>query len=88
MDIRFLPHNAHLATGAAEFAARDPHLRRLAGQPLVYNSPLLERLPGREGIFTITGGRQIGKTTLLKQWMARLLHQATSRHRYSSSPAN
>ncbi len=72
MDPRFLPHNTHLDLPET-FANTDPHLRRLAGLPLIYYSQLLERLPEVPGIYTVTGGRQVGKTTLLKQWMEKLL---------------
>ena len=75
MDIRFEPHNTHLA-GRSTFLKQDPHLRRLAAQPLPYRSPLIDSLPARSpGIYSITGGRQIGKTTLLKQWMGELLEK-------------
>ena len=68
MDARFLPHNAHLE-GAEQFFQNDPHLKALGKQLLVYRSPLLKELPRyQEGIYTIGGGRQVGKTTLLKQW--------------------
>lgn len=67
----FQIHNTHL-DGA--FSDLDPHLRRLRAQPLIYRFPLLDRLPrSQPGIYTVGGGRQIGKTTLLKQWMADLL---------------
>ncbi|MCE2450889.1 MAG: ATP-binding protein [Candidatus Latescibacteria bacterium] len=67
----FQIHNSHLE-GA--FSDLDPHLRRLRAQPLIYRFPLLDRLPRNQpGIYTVGGGRQIGKTTLLKQWMADLL---------------
>ncbi len=73
MDSRFLIHNSHLES-ATEFAKLDPNLRQLARQPLVHVSDILTRLPvDKPGIYSITGGRQIGKTTLLKQWMAKLL---------------
>ena len=73
MDTRFAAHNAHLDDPEA-FAVLDPHLRLLARQPLIHLPPLLDRLPvGKPGIYSIAGGRQIGKTTLLKQWMQRLL---------------
>lgn len=72
MDSRFIHHNSHLE-GADSFELLDPNLRRLRKQLLVYQAPLLESLPIEPGIFTVTGGRQVGKTTLLKQWMARLL---------------
>ena len=67
----FQIHNTHL-DGA--FSDLDPHLRRLRALPLIYRFPLLDRLPrSQPGIYTVGGGRQIGKTTLLKQWMADLL---------------
>jgi uncharacterized protein len=73
MDIRFSPHNTHL-DDPGSFEARDPHLRQLRQQPLVYRSQLLEDLPAQKpGIYTLGGGRQIGKTTLMKQWMQLLL---------------
>lgn len=69
----FLPHNAHRISPAA-FRELDPHLRRLAEQPLVFRSRLLDLLPKSEpGIYTLGGARQIGKTTLLKQWVELLL---------------
>ena len=81
MDDPFRIHNAHLDDAAA-FSSLDPHLRRLEKQPLVHRSALLRRLPRqRPGIYTIGGGRQIGKTTLLKQWMADLLHSGTTPER-------
>ncbi|MBW1800543.1 MAG: ATP-binding protein [Deltaproteobacteria bacterium] len=81
MDTRFLPHNTHMED-PARFPERDPHLRNLKQFPLVYTSPLLSRLPGRvPGIYSLTGGRQIGKTTLIKQWMARLLQERVSPER-------
>lgn len=67
----FQIHNSHLD---GSFSDLDPHLRRLRDQPLIYRFPLLDRLPrSQPGIYTVGGGRQIGKTTLLKQWMADLL---------------
>lgn len=57
-----------------EFKARDPHLRRIASLPFNYLSPLAEapnfKIPG---IYLITGGRQVGKTTFLKQYILQLL---------------
>lgn len=56
------------------FSQRDPQLLKLADLPLKYDNPLLDTFPmGNPGIFSLTGGRQIGKSTLLKQWMARLM---------------
>jgi len=72
MDTRFSPHNTHRESPAA-FDERDPHLRQLRQQPLVFHSYLLEKLPAIPGIYTLGGGRQVGKTTLVKQWMANLL---------------
>lgn len=73
MDPRFLPHNTHRES-LGEFAKRDPNLRQVAKLPLPYRSPLLDRLLRLgPGVYSLTGGRQIGKTTVLKQWMAELL---------------
>ncbi|MDQ1238700.1 MAG: uncharacterized protein QG577_885 [Thermodesulfobacteriota bacterium] len=81
MDIRFSPHNTHL-DDPGSFEMRDPHLRQLQQQPLVHRSHLLEELPDdKPGIFTIGGGRQIGKTTLMKQWMALLLKNGVAPER-------
>jgi len=74
MDTQFLVHNAHL-NNPREFAKYDPHLRNLTKQKYIYQAPILQKLPcNQPGIYTLSGGRQIGKTTLLKQWMERLLH--------------
>ncbi len=73
MDNRFTPHNLHME-GLDIFTRQDPNLRALKKSKLVYQSPLINNLPQKKaGIYTITGGRQIGKTTLLKQWMAHLI---------------
>lgn len=73
MDTRFLPHNKHL-DDPASFAEQDPQLRRLHQQKYQHRSKLLKTLPTTlPGIYTLGGGRQIGKSTLLKQWMADLL---------------
>ncbi len=73
MDIRFSPHNLHLES-LDIFMQQDPNLRALTNQKLVHKSSLLDDLPqGEPGIYTITGGRQIGKTTLLKQWMKQII---------------
>ncbi|MFA6038359.1 MAG: ATP-binding protein [Legionellales bacterium] len=75
MDIQFSPHNTHLEN-AETFARTDPHLRRLYAAPYVYHSPIIAQIPVDEpGIIILGGGRQIGKTTLLKQWMEKLLQQ-------------
>ena len=73
MDPRFLPHNTHLENPAG-FAEQDPQLRRLSRQTYQYRSDLLDDLAvATPGIYTLGGGRQIGKSTLLKQWMDELL---------------
>ena len=73
MDPRFLPHNSH-RENPGRFSTNDPQLKHLAGCPFRHRSVLLDRLPRRtSGIFTLGGGRQTGKSTLLKQWMAELL---------------
>ena len=73
MDPRFLPHNSHLDNPAG-FAELDPQLRMLQRQVHQYRSALLDELTAASpGIYTLGGGRQIGKSTLLKQWMNELL---------------
>jgi hypothetical protein len=75
MDTRFLPHNTH-REGPLHFSAQDPQLRRLKRLAYAYTPDLLAVLPDKvPGIYSITGGRQIGKTTLLKQWMEKLLKE-------------
>jgi len=73
MDIRFLPHNTHLDS-PKDFTLLDPNFKQLKKQKLIYFSPIINGLPQNEpGIYSITGGRQIGKTTLIKQWMNKLI---------------
>lgn len=75
IDPRFLTHNSHL-NSPETFSLRDPQLCRLTSQPYVFRSTLINRFPSIiPGIYTLGGGRQIGKTTLLKQWMKQLLDQ-------------
>jgi predicted AAA+ superfamily ATPase len=77
MDIRFSNHNLHLSS-IEDFAKLDPHLRLLTRQPLVFESKLLDSFMTLEaGVYIVSGGRQVGKTTLLKQWMLRLLQHKT-----------
>jgi predicted AAA+ superfamily ATPase len=64
------------------FVKRDPHLKELQKQLLVHRSCLLDKFPRRQpGIYTIGGGRQVGKTTLMKQWMADLLQNGIAPER-------
>jgi predicted AAA+ superfamily ATPase len=75
IDPRFLPHNSHLDS-VQTFQEKDPQLRRLKSQVYIHRSILINLFPIKiPGIYTLGGGRQIGKTTLLKQWMAYLLDQ-------------
>ncbi len=76
-----MPHNTHLDDPAA-FEDRDPNLRQLKSHVHVHRSSLLDRLPAKvPGIYTLGGGRQIGKTTLVKQWMNELLCAGTEPER-------
>jgi predicted AAA+ superfamily ATPase len=73
MDTRFAPHNLHLQSPQI-FRDSDPNLARLKTMPYVFDSPLIGEFPvAVPGVYSLTGGRQIGKTTLLKQWMLHLL---------------
>jgi len=58
------------------FLKEDPHLRRVALQPFSYVSPLVDTPEFLQpGILMVTGGRQVGKTTCLKQFIAKLLRE-------------
>ena len=73
VDPRFAPHNLQLEDPAL-FRTMDPQLRELRRLPVAYRYPILGHLPVDEpGIYSITGGRRIGKSTALKQWMCDLL---------------
>ena len=62
-----------------EFIKLDYNLRNLSKQTFVFKSSLIDSLPMHEpGIYTIGGGRQIGKTTLLKQWMLHLMQSGVN----------
>lgn len=62
------------------FYREDPHLRRAALQPFSYVSPLINAPEFLEpGILMITGGRQVGKTTCLKQFIVKLLNEGKLR---------
>lgn len=75
---QFMVHNSQLET-PNEFKKRDPHWRMLSRQVYPYLPPLVHQLPKDiPGIYTITGGRQIGKTTLAKQWMQSLLKEGVN----------
>ena len=58
------------------YQRKDPHLKKLKSLPLVYYSPLLNEPDfNNPGIYLITGGRQVGKTTFLKQFILKLLQK-------------
>ena len=81
MDTRFIAHNMHL-TDVHLFAQHDPHLQVLAKQTYVYQASIIDELPRAiPGIYTLCGGRQIGKTTLLKQWVLSLLNRGVAPER-------
>jgi hypothetical protein len=70
---RFIEHNKHWQSPEI-FAEQDPHLYALTKRHLIYEPELIYELPYFiPGIYTLSGGRQIGKTTLLKQWMKYLV---------------
>jgi len=78
IDPKFAAHNSHL-NDPNSFADHDPQLKRLKQQKFIYQAGLLQKIPTTiTGIYTLGGGRQIGKTTLLKQWMLLLLEQGIS----------
>ena len=78
MDIRFQPNNTHL-DNAKTFAKTDPHLKRLYAEKYVHYSNIINEIPrDQPGIMTLGGGRQVGKSTLLKQWMKDLLKNGTT----------
>ena len=80
MDPLFSAHNSHWIS-ATDFHKTDPHLRRLSEQALVYRFPLMDQLPvGLPGVYSMTGVRQIVKTTILKQWIDERLRCGTDPH--------
>lgn len=73
--MEFQVHNL-FRDSVARFLRDDPHLRRAAAQPFLYVSELVNTPAFLEpGIFMLTGGRQVGKTTCLKQFLAKLLRE-------------
>lgn len=86
MNEKFAPYNTHLYF-PDNYWENDHHLRLLKEQPYIYENPIIAELPRETpGIYTLGGGRQIGKTTLLKQWITTLLAggiEADSIHFYT-----
>ena len=75
MKEEFQIHNL-FRDSLARFLREDPHLRRAAAQPFTYVSELVNTPAFLEpGIFMLTGGRQVGKTTCLKQFLAKVLRE-------------
>ena len=57
-------------------------------QHYIFHSPIIDELPmDIPGIYNLGGGRQVGKTILLKQWTLRLYEgakdQVSKRHQTS-----
>ena len=78
MNEYFKVHNCHIE-GMESYLLVDPQLKKLANLPFVWTPPLVEQfceLPF--GIYTLSGGRQIGKSTLLKQWVLRLIKRGVA----------
>lgn len=71
----FLIHNLFWKA-KDDFRQRDPHLMRLEGLSFVHRSELETEIPVlTPGIYILTGGRQVGKSTLLKFIILRLLKE-------------
>ena len=78
MDTMFLPNNWHLKS-LDSFNKYDPQLATLHTQKYTYHSSIIDELPTNiPGIYNVGGGRQIGKTTLLKQWMLKLMNDGVA----------
>ncbi len=74
MDALFDIHNLQLES-IKTFQDNDPQLRTLKKQTLVHRDRILDEFPQKTpGIYALTGGRQIGKSTLMKQWMLELMN--------------
>lgn len=72
---KFVVHNQHWVS-LEQFINFDPHLKKLKDLPYVYQPELLSKFPYHTpGIFVIGGGRQIGKTTFLKQSILKLVSE-------------
>jgi len=75
MQDLFLIHNL-FSYSISRFKREDPQLRRLKNYRCRYTSPLVMELASQPpGIYTLAGGRQVGKSTLLKQVILYLLEK-------------
>lgn len=73
---KFELHNQHWVSNA-QFSDFDPHLAKLKSQPFIYESSLIKTFPYKmPGIYLIGGGRQVGKSTFLKQSILHLIREA------------
>lgn len=77
MDQRFILHNLFWESRDI-FSQLDPQLKPLSRLSLQFSSPLLRDIPTSvPGIYTLTGGRQVGKSTFIKQLIQQLLDHQT-----------
>lgn len=77
MRAEFQPHNLFRRSTALYLEA-DPHLSALKEAKYIFAPPLAEAIPvGTPGIYILTGGRQVGKTTSVKLVIKRLLEEHT-----------
>lgn len=76
MDTRFLTYNIQ-QQDPEHFSEMDTCLSTLKPLPHTHVFHLLEELPSKRGIYTLIGGGLTGKTTLLKQWIVKLIRQGT-----------
>ena len=73
MNEYFQLHNSHLK-GALVYKKTDPQLLKLQELKYIHSPKEIDKfLKLPTGIYTLSGGRQIGKSTLLKQWVLRLV---------------
>ncbi|MCD6220605.1 ATP-binding protein [bacterium] len=81
MRIEFRLHNL-FRESIQTYLNNDPHLRNLKEVKFVFRSPLENSIPLHiPGIYILTGGRQVGKSTLIKLLIRNLL----TRKRVNSS---
>jgi predicted AAA+ superfamily ATPase len=72
---RFEDHN-YAWQSALFYQDNDPHLRRLAAQKYSFDYPFDRLFDARTaGVYLLSGGRQLGKTTSLKKLILKLLQR-------------